>query len=305
MLKIMKLNACLVLLTICQIIHTVNSKFATCTSNESCIPFPMCDAVNKIRDKQRLSAEDDKYLKSIHCKTENRLAYACCANKVKVNFESKLPKSPKCGIQFSNRIIGGEIANIDEYPWTVQIQHINENNSTESFCGGTLINESYVLTAAHCTKLKPFQVRLGDWDIGTNPDCDEDGRCNDPYVEIPIENITVHENYNFSIEIQCNDIALIKLQRNVTLSDFIKPICLPIDEHVQNMNLTDHYVEVAGFGCTNVENQTMSVRKKWVGLRISPQSYCKKVYARRNVVINSKQVGLMFFENFLFKVLFE
>jgi len=31
-------------------------------------------------------------------------------------------------------------------------------------------------------------VRLGDWDVRTNPDCDEDGKCNDPYVEIPIEN---------------------------------------------------------------------------------------------------------------------
>lgn len=45
------------------------------------------------------------------------------------------------------RIVGGWSTEINEYPWMVALTlngHI--------FCGGTLINDLYVLTAAHCIK---------------------------------------------------------------------------------------------------------------------------------------------------------
>lgn len=153
-----------------------------------------------------------------------------------------------------------------------------------------LITDRYVLTAAHCIRLKPIKVRLGDWDTRTDPDCDDHGICNNPYVEIPIQNITVHGDYNMSINAQCNDIALIKLQTNVAFTKYIKPICLPIDPLIRNMNITGHLVEVAGFGVTSLQNFTMSDRKMKLGLNISPQSYCEQAYVRKNVAINSKQV---------------
>lgn len=45
------------------------------------------------------------------------------------------------------RIIGGWVTEVNEHPWMVALSlngHI--------FCGGTLINDLYVLTAAHCFK---------------------------------------------------------------------------------------------------------------------------------------------------------
>jgi len=131
------------------------------------------------------------------------------------------------------------------------------------------------------------QVRLGDWDIRTNPDCDENGKCNDPYVEIPIEKVIVHEDYNPQKTSEGNDIALIKLQREVTFTEFIKPICLAIDPSVRSIDLTNHDVEVAGFGKT--ENRSSSNQKLKVEVTINSQDSCKDIY-KRSVTITSKQV---------------
>jgi len=47
-----------------------------------------------------------------------------------------------------NRIIGGESAKTTEFPWAVLI--VLTVNDSYTFCGGALINEKTVLTAAHC-----------------------------------------------------------------------------------------------------------------------------------------------------------
>lgn len=52
----------------------------------------------------------------------------------------------ECGLTNTNqRIVGGTVADYREYPWQTIIY-----NGNTFFCGGSLINNRYIVTAAHC-----------------------------------------------------------------------------------------------------------------------------------------------------------
>ena len=51
------------------------------------------------------------------------------------------------------KIVGGTNANAGDAPWQVALSTRSGSDIFQSqFCGGTLINANWVLTAAHCTE---------------------------------------------------------------------------------------------------------------------------------------------------------
>lgn len=51
------------------------------------------------------------------------------------------------------KIVGGTNANAGDAPWQVALTSGTGSNIFQAqFCGGTLINSNWVLTAAHCTE---------------------------------------------------------------------------------------------------------------------------------------------------------
>lgn len=47
-------------------------------------------------------------------------------------------------------VVGGENAKPKEFPFAARMGHMADNGYVNWFCGGTLISELFVLTAAHC-----------------------------------------------------------------------------------------------------------------------------------------------------------
>ena len=70
-----------------------------------------------------------------------------------------LKQEPFCGQSFvpeiNRRIVGGSEANFGQFPWQAQIWTYKPYNDTPIFsCGGTLISDELILTAAHCVPFK-------------------------------------------------------------------------------------------------------------------------------------------------------
>ncbi|CAD7005427.1 unnamed protein product [Ceratitis capitata] len=112
-----------------------------------------------------------------------------------------------------SRIVGGQTAGVSEYPWMARLSYFNR-----FYCGGTLINDRYVLTAAHCVKgfmWFMIKVTFGEHD-----------RCNDK--ERPETRFVLRAfSQKFSFSNFDNDIALLRLNDRVPITSFIRPICLP------------------------------------------------------------------------------
>ena len=65
-----------------------------------------------------------------------------------------LKQEPFCGQsgpQQTSRIVGGSKAKLGQFPWQAQILTVKPPNDTPTFtCGGSLISDELILTAAHC-----------------------------------------------------------------------------------------------------------------------------------------------------------
>ncbi|XP_049866162.1 transmembrane protease serine 9 [Pectinophora gossypiella] len=93
------------------------------------------------------------------------------------------------------RIIGGRPAPPGKWPWQVAVL----NRFKEAFCGGTLINLRWVVTAAHCVRRRLY-VRLGEHDLLLK---------NRGEVEMRVIEAVVHPRYDPDTVV--NDVALLRL----------------------------------------------------------------------------------------------
>ncbi|XP_056400086.1 chymotrypsin-C-like [Hyla sarda] len=117
-----------------------------------------------------------------------------------------------------SRVVGGHDVRANSWPWQISLQYQGSSGNWGHTCGGTLIADNWVLTAAHCISSdRTYRVVLGKHNLLE----EEEGS-----VIISPEKIIVHEKYSSFLLIR-NDIALIKLSEPVQVSDTVQPACLP------------------------------------------------------------------------------
>ncbi|XP_052454791.1 serine protease 27-like [Carassius gibelio] len=125
-----------------------------------------------------------------------------------------------CGqAPLNTRIVGGVNAPEGSWPWQVSLQH-----SGYHFCGGSLINNEWVLTAAHClpgvstSSLLVYLGRRTQQGVNANE------------ISRTVRTIIVHPSYNSNTN--DNDIALLRLSSTVTFNNYIRPVCLAAQNSV-------------------------------------------------------------------------
>lgn len=129
------------------------------------------------------------------------------------------PEDRGCGLatkQFP-KITGGRPADPGEWPWMAALL---TRGPDKAFCGGVLITDRHVLTAAHCTKKykrDELYVRLGEYDFKRY----EETRARDFQV------IEIREHEDYDRTTYENDISILKIGRPTLFTSYIWPICMP------------------------------------------------------------------------------
>ncbi|XP_015120009.1 CLIP domain-containing serine protease 2 [Diachasma alloeum] len=276
----------------------------------SCINIRQCPILLNILQSRPLDPQNVRFLQESKCGFEGRDPKVCCVdqqqsqrpdpsennnnnNNNNGNIASRADLLPEdCGHDLQLRIVGGERAEIDEFPWMVLLEYQKSTGKTTA-CGGVLISKRYVVTAAHCLKGKDLpktwrltNVRLGEYNTDTDPDCvmdsDNSEVCAPPLITVGVEETIVHENYQPLDRNQFNDIALLRLSRDVEFTDYVKPICLP------KTNDLPARFWVAGWGKT--ESRSSSAIKLKLAIPIVDLSACQGRYASAGVNLGSSQL---------------
>jgi len=269
--------------------------------NGFCVDILQCSSLVYLVQNSVGNVNNRNYLISSRCSGAGANVIACCpATELKVTIDrigdSLLPSREVCGQQSAKRILNGMITKTDEFPWTVQLWYANLAwNRQTTVCAGVLINADHVVTAAHCVnslllgskRLRLEKVRLGEWNTSSVYDCNEPGDCANPVEDIPVAQVFEHENYDPRSPSKENDIAVIRLARKVSYSDFIRPICLPIGE-LANKDFGGVDLTAAGWGRT--ETAAKSDVKLKVTLRGVDSPYCASVYRPSQVIVGTRHL---------------
>ncbi|XP_033121970.1 uncharacterized protein LOC117120977, partial [Anneissia japonica] len=126
--------------------------------------------------------------------------------------------SEECGSQpflpAEDRIVGGEDVPPGKWPWIGSITVYGSH-----YCGAALIDREWALTAAHCLGRRIDYIRFGTTDLEFHPSVF--------YEEVGVAEALPHPDYDdYTL---ANDIALLRLERPVSYSAFIQPICFGED----------------------------------------------------------------------------
>lgn len=157
------------------------------------------------------------------------------------------------------RIVGGEECPPGQCPW----QALLVNHDDMGFCGGTILNEYFILTAAHCiNQTRTFYVVLGEFDTKV-----EDGH----EAKHLVEQVLVHRHY--MSQTFHNDISLIKLQKPITFTDYILPACLPEFDFAENVLMRQPEGLVSGFGRVGENKQPSTILKR-LAVPYVPRATC-------------------------------
>ena len=248
---------------------------------------------------------------SIRCGTYQKITGSIHNQQVQQQQPSSSPRQP--------RIIGGQDALIEEFPWHGSLQKLRllfplPIPDWRHICGASIINENYLITAAHCVdglinSWWPGQLRVV---LGT--DRWRYTLFQQNIQMIPVAKIIIHPEWN-SRRAQ-NDIALIRTTKPIVFNQRVQPICLPESKNYELHG--GQTVTVAGYGYTtdNLVFNFLPDRLKAVRVPIVRMDNCRQTYNVSRIPITDRMIcagvttygrcsvifSLFFYLNFIFHI---
>lgn len=170
-----------------------------------------------------------------------------------------------CGIMgkgVSPHIVGGSEARPHQFPWQVGIFM-----DGAYFCGGSIISDEYILTAAHCADgFSSFEVIIGAHEV------------NNPFEQGHVETTTrtafIHprwDSWNLA-----NDMAILKVPK-IDFNEYASPICLPTRSEVGEA-FVGETMTVSGWGRESDSSPSIARYLNFVSRPIISNAECNAVY---------------------------
>jgi len=171
----------------------------------------------------------------------------------------------KCGVKKIVRVVGGKNTEVNEYPWMALLR-LKSQSQDRFFCGGSLVNSRWILTAQHCifsaVNTRTLEIRLGEHQLNT---IDETLIVKD----FNVDQIVKAASYDYPAR-SSNDIALVRLAEAADLTVYT-PVCLPVDQQ----DFTGLLSTVAGWGATAENGVTAHILQELEGLEVVSDDQCK------------------------------
>ena len=183
----------------------------------------------------------------------------------------------------NNRITSGTETEVHEYPWMVFVSAQRRKPSgrrSSGICGGSLISDSWVITAAHCVVevnkygvLQSVKLELGQHNRNTGA----------IQVFIPLSQIFKHPDYNNPHSLS-NDLALLKLDNPVDFNNIphVRPICLPSN---REETFTGLRATVAGWGIIHPSGPSSSVLLE-TNVNVISLTECRELYRQHGYTLS-------------------
>ncbi|XP_063367138.1 CLIP domain-containing serine protease B4-like [Cydia amplana] len=274
---------CVFLWFICDRVTTVVIR----NNCSDCIGYKLCTAAVVATDMALLTQ-----LQNADCGLDDaKLRKICCA-KLTAGVETAMANTlhyhpnvlllpDNCGIGeedgYADRVAGGvPVLGLYEYPWMVFISY-KTPEGIQFLCAGSLINERYVLTAAHCLSgLDVFSVRIRVYE-----DLDCQGAsfgCEASIQDILIEEAIPHPGFGRKPVIR-NNIGLLRLENPVNLLfNDDGTICLPVTRSMRHRNIVGQPATVAHR--EHSEKSYESATLLYINVSVHTAQYCREQYSR-------------------------
>ncbi|KAL4928803.1 serine protease [Aspergillus undulatus] len=167
----------------------------------------------------------------------------------------------------AENIVGGDEASISDYPYQIALL-----SSGSLICGGSIISNQYVVTAAHCTDgatARSLSIRAGS------------SSSNSGGTVVGVSSIAQHPDYN-SATVD-NDISILTLSEELTFGDGIGAVDLPSSSALPAAGTVG---TLTGWGALR-EGGNVSPTLQYVDVPVVSKSQCSSDYQGFNEITDS------------------
>ncbi|XP_022788298.1 prothrombin-like [Stylophora pistillata] len=182
------------------------------------------------------------------------------------------------------RIVGGTKVEAGHNPWQVSLWNKKAN---KHFCGGSLVSERWIVTAAHCLTLGGKSLLPSDIEVRLGKLYSKKAEPSREQIISP-DRIVFHHHYDSGRADYDADIALIHLKTDVIFTDYVRPIYLPLPSIDDDSELlkTGNIGVITGWGRKRETGREVLRRMHQVKVPIVDQVLCQAAHKKHTVTSN-------------------